>query len=1067
VVAVLAVVVVGVGAAVATRRDAVDEAQLREQLVAQQTANLTATTVQELLAATGGVSGLPDASGAVRRSAFDAFVAGALAESPLESLAYAPVVSDAQRARFEAAAGRPIRDTPTGDPSPRRDSYLPVRWVTPQRALTDRLVGLDLSVDPARKGAIDVARDTGRAVLSETVPSQPTGRPAVFLVHAVYRPGLPPDATTAQRRRAVVGYVTTGVLGDRILGALASQTSGSLGIRVVDADEPGGRPLLETDPPPEHGVTLVREVAGRQWRITVDDRRPVSTAAPWWLLAGTVLLALTLAGLAVRARRHQRDLDRHVAMVERLAGLGRTLAAAGSVADVARIVDADLPAVLEARSATLGLVDRQAGTIRPRVGPGASPGASGGTGTAGPERSRETPLDAPTPLARAAREAQPVVLDSDEDWQAQAPADVAADALRAGLGATAYWPVSDAGGAVVATIAVSWGRPGPIDELALASLATVAELCGQTLVRARMADVVRRDGVTSRLLAGLAEAAATAGTVEQVARTLVDRAADVPGARSAHIGLLTDDGEALAVVHHDSLDPAIAERHERQQLDWPWPLVDAYRTLEPVLLPDLDTVARRYPAVADDVRDAGLRSVACFPLRDDAGTPIGALGLAWTRERRFDDPLVDTLRTTADLCASSIGRARATDLAQARASALATLAGHLSSSRSFEDVGTAIIEHAPAALGADFAIVGVVDGDQLRMLAPSGPGLDVLAPYTDLDLGGDFPALVALRQRQLVTFPDLEGVTDASVAADLAAMRLQAGACAPLIGADGEALGVLSVLWRAAPTFDDDALIGRITNVADLCGQSAERARLFDAEHRVRRDLQARVLPRIPTVRWLDVAARYRPAAPSVGMGGDWYDGIALDGGRLCIVLGDVTGHGIGAVAEMTQLRTVVHTLAAGGMPLPEILGRTSSALQREGGGYATLVVAVIDPAADSVSYVTAGHPPPIVRRPGGEVEVLRDGHHSVLGVEVAPRPPGRAAFPPGSTLVVYTDGLIERRDTTIDVSIGRLADQVAGMDEPTADALADRLLAANEREVRTDDLALVVAHRPARRRRR
>jgi serine phosphatase RsbU (regulator of sigma subunit) len=266
---------------------------------------------------------------------------------------------------------------------------------------------------------------------------------------------------------------------------------------------------------------------------------------------------------------------------------------------------------------------------------------------------------------------------------------------------------------------------------------------------------------------------------------------------------------------------------------------------------------------------------------------------------------------------------------------------------------------------------------------------------------------------------------------------------------------------------DDDALMGRITNVADLCGQSAERARLFDAEHRVRRDLQARVLPRIPAVPWLDVAARYRPAAPSVGMGGDWYDGIALDGDRLCLVLGDVTGHGIGAVAEMTQLRTVVHTLAAGGMPLPEILGRTSSALQREGGGYATLVVAVIDRAADSVSYVTAGHPPPIVRRPGGAVEVLRDGHHSVLGVEVAPRPPGRAAFPPGSTLVVYTDGLIERRDTTIDVSIGRLADQVAGMDEPTADALADRLLAANEREVRTDDLALVVAHRPARRRRR
>jgi GAF domain-containing protein len=957
--------------------------------------------------------------------------------------------------------GKRIRDTPEGPPAPRRDTYLPVRWITPRRDLTDRIIGLDLATDPVRSEAIDRARDTGEAVLSGTVPSQPTGRPAVFVVHAVYRTGLPTDATVAERRRAVVGYVTTGVLGDRILGALAGESQESLGIRVVDAQAADAGSLLVSDPPPADGVTLERDVAGRTWRITVDDRQTVSTAAPGWILIGTGLLALTLVGLAVRARRHQRDVARHVVMVERTAGLGRTLAAAASVADIARVVAADLPAVLEAMAATLALVDHTTATIRPPRAPGAaaapaSPIDAVATARLGTARDAEA-----DPAALAVRDGGPVVITDEAGWEAQAPPATAAAAAAAGLGATAWWPVSNANGTVVAAIAVSWGRPGKVDDLTLASLGTAAELCGQTLGRARMADIVRRDAVTSRLLAGLAEAAATAGTVDQVARTLVDRAAEVPGARSAHIGLVNAEHTALDVIHHDSVDPAIAGRHSRQELDHPRPMVEAYRTESPVLLPDLATIRARYPGYADDIEAAGVRALACFPLVDDAGARLGALALAWSGDQEFVDPLVDTLRTTADLCASSIGRARATDLAQAGTSALASLAGRLAGARSFDDVGTAIVEAAPAALGADFAIVGVIDDDQLRVLAPSGPGLDVLAPYADLDLDEDFPVLVALRRRETVTFTDLGAVLEPGLAADLAAMGLHAGAWAPLLGADGEPIGALSVLWSAPPDFDE-ALVTRITTVADLSGQSAERARLFDAEHKVSRDIQARVLPRIPQVAPLDVAARYQPAAPSVGMGGDWYDGIALDGGRLCLVLGDVTGHGIEAIAEMTQIRTVVHTLAAGGMPLPEVLARTSSSLQREGGGYATLVVAVIDPVAGAVSYVTAGHPPPLVRRPGGEVDVLRDGHHSVLGVDLAPRPPGRADFPPGSTLVAYTDGLIERRDTTIDVAISRLAARLAAAEEPTADTLADALLAANMPASRPDDVALVVARRPA-----
>jgi GAF domain-containing protein len=491
-----------------------------------------------------------------------------------------------------------------------------------------------------------------------------------------------------------------------------------------------------------------------------------------------------------------------------------------------------------------------------------------------------------------------------------------------------------------------------------------------------------------------------------------------------------------------------------------------------VLVDDLRTAARRFPGRVAEMRAAGVQAVACLPLVDDGGAPVGVLGLAWAEPQHFDDELVGVLRTTVDLCTSSLGRARATDREQARSAALATLAASLSASTSFDDVGFAIIQHATPVLGADFALVGVVEGDQLHLIAPDAPVFDVVRSPTepdadilmDIEDNAEMPAMVAMGRRELVTFSTPEAVPDADIAAALTDAGLRGGACAPLVGSDGTTTGVFIALWSDLPPFDD-ALVARISTVADLCAQSTERSRLFDAEHRVRRDLQHTVVVRPPEVPGIDVATRYRPATQTVGMGGDWYDAIALEGGRLCLVVGDVSGHGIGAIAEMTQLRTVVHTLVAGGMPLPEILVRTSAMMQRDQLGYATLLVAVIDPPAGSLHYVTAGHPPPLVRRPGGTVDTLTGGRHSVLGIDVTPKPPGYVSFPAGSTLLMYTDGLIERRGTVIDASVAALAGKLQSLGSSAVDALADELLDYSAAVGATeDDVALVVArHAPAR----
>jgi serine phosphatase RsbU (regulator of sigma subunit)/CHASE1-domain containing sensor protein len=1032
--AVVVVLIVGVTAAAATRRDAQADAERHEALLADQTGNLAVSTMQQLLAAVGGVSGLPDPSGTIAREAFDSYVEGVVAASPLQTLAYAPVVTAAERSAVEAEIGRPLRDTPAGPPAPARAVHLPVVWVTPPLEATRDLIGFDLAADPVRGPAAARARDEGTAIITDTLPSQPSRRPAVFLVHPVYRPGLGPDATVAERRQALVGYVATGFLGEQLMESLEDQLSSSLGIEVADVTDGRGGPqavLAVTEDDPAGGSSVVRRVAGRVWRITVEDHRPVATAAPWWLLAGTIALAGALTVLGLRARRHQREVSRQVRMVGALAGLGRSLTAADGVDEVVGVVEAEVPGVLEAESARLALLPPPAG---------AGPPSGGATGDG--DADGAPPPGQPGPSGP--------------------PAEPGDGHRQAGATST-RWLVTDEAGAAVAVLDVTWRPPGRPDDLALASLATVGELCRQTLRRARLSDTARRDAVTSRLLGGLAEAAATAGTADQVARTLVDRAVEGADSTTAHIGLLGEDGRSLMVTHHSALDAVVAERHSVQPLDLPWPLATCVREARPVLLGDLDEVARRFPEIADGIRSSGIVAVACLPLLDEAGTPFGAVSVTWDEPRHFGPARLAALGAIADLCASSLGRARATDMLHARASRLGALAAHLSAARTFDHVGEVIVDHAAPALGADLAIVGVVEQDQFRMLAPSGPALDVVGHYADLDLDGDFPGLIALRRREIVTFTSLDAVPEPRVAADLETMGLHAGACAPLIDAGGAPLGVLVALWSQPPAFDAD-LLARVAVVADLCRQSAERAQLADAEHRVRRDLQDRVLPRIPAVPPFEVAARYSPAARSVGMGGDWYDGIELGPGRLCVVLGDVAGHGVEAVAEMVHVRTVVHTLAAGGMPLPEVLGRASTEMQRDARGYATLLMAVIDAERGTMEYVTAGHPPPLLRGADGSVTVLDGGHSSLLGIDLSPRPVGRAAFPPGATLAAFTDGLVEMRDETIDRSIAALADRMASAPDTGADRLADHLLASRSEPAR-DDVALVVVHRPGRRR--
>ncbi|MGR3936745.1 SpoIIE family protein phosphatase [Streptomyces sp. BRA346] len=226
--------------------------------------------------------------------------------------------------------------------------------------------------------------------------------------------------------------------------------------------------------------------------------------------------------------------------------------------------------------------------------------------------------------------------------------------------------------------------------------------------------------------------------------------------------------------------------------------------------------------------------------------------------------------------------------------------------------------------------------------------------------------------------------------------------------------------------------------------------------------LQRSMLPTGPPEEHPYAAVRYRPAVGSLNVCGDWYELTELADGRIAVAVGDVVGQGLEAACVMGQLRSALSAatrVVSGPARALEVLGLYSGFV--DGALAATAVQVVIDPAGHSVAYSCAGHPPPLLLRGGGAVEPLDQATDPPLGArpEQIGRPQARVVYDPGDTLVLYTDGLIERRDEDIDVGLGRLADSLArhrGLDpEPMADAvLADLGVTGGGA---ADDTALVV----------
>ncbi|WP_037608678.1 PP2C family protein-serine/threonine phosphatase [Streptacidiphilus rugosus] len=241
-----------------------------------------------------------------------------------------------------------------------------------------------------------------------------------------------------------------------------------------------------------------------------------------------------------------------------------------------------------------------------------------------------------------------------------------------------------------------------------------------------------------------------------------------------------------------------------------------------------------------------------------------------------------------------------------------------------------------------------------------------------------------------------------------------------------------------------------------------ERLRQAHARERsVALALQDAMLPAPQLAAHHRAAVRYRPAVGTLNVCGDWYDLVELPGERMAVAVGDVVGHGLAAAGVMGQLRSALSAashVAAGPAQALEVLGLYARAV--EGAESATAVSVHVDWAAGTLRYSCAGHPPPALLRRDGSVTFLDQATDPPLGARPAhvPRPEAAQTFAPGDTLVLYTDGLIERRGEDIDTGLGRLAASLAVHGSLEPDQLADFLLLdLLPTAGATDDTALVV----------
>jgi anti-anti-sigma factor len=599
-----------------------------------------------------------------------------------------------------------------------------------------------------------------------------------------------------------------------------------------------------------------------------------------------------------------------------------------------------------------------------------------------------------------------------------------------GFGTVALVPLH-ARGQTSGLLAVGRTRgSAPFDDGDLALLGDLAERVATALDNATLLEREQANRARLEVLQRATAALSAAATPEQVAAAAAEQFAGLARAGAVTLWLLhgTGDDAVLEPVLDSVHDPASSRR--RIAITEPVAPAEAARGRGPVWA------------------EPGSDTADCIPLVA-AGTCVGVVGLGGQRDVRTGAARA-ALTVLAKLCAQALQRAgllAAESAARRTAEEFGEVVGALSGATRLVDVADVVLDHA-VRLGASSAAVLLRVAEHLDVLAARGTDA-VPAAARRLPMDAGHPAAHAARTGEpLWDGPDTHG---------LVAVPL-------VLGGPTRPMGAIVLRFAdGRPTFSPQERAAVLT-LAGQCAQALDRARLHQAEHDVADVLQRSLLPAaLPALPRLAVAERYLPSAVGVAAGGDWYDLLPIDEYRVAVVVGDVVGHGATAAAVMGQLRSALSAYLLDGHSPAAALERLDRFARRVPGSTgSTCVCLVLDCVTGALCWARAGHPPLLLLEPEGP-RYLDEGGGTVLGVDGRPPyPQAEAVIAPGSSVLLYTDGLIERRGEVLDEGQERLARAAAGVRDLAPDQLVSTVVDAALADgalgdaVQPDDIAVV-----------
>ena len=476
--------------------------------------------------------------------------------------------------------------------------------------------------------------------------------------------------------------------------------------------------------------------------------------------------------------------------------------------------------------------------------------------------------------------------------------------------------------------------------------------------------------------------------------------------------------------------------------------------MRPIAVEDVDHADILNPIL----REKNIRSLLGVPLLV-SGRVLGVLHVGSLTPRIFSADDLELLQLAGDRAAIAIehaqlfGRERA---ARRQLESVQRLTDSALAYLSEDDLLSELLARTGEMLGTDTSAILMLErgGESLRAHASKGIEEEV-EQGVRVPVGRGFAGRVAAERRAIV-IDDVE-------TADIHNPILREKGIKSLLGVpllvEGRVIGVLHV-GTLVPRKFTAADIELLQLAADRAAPAIENAQLFE-QRRVAEILQRRLLPeRLPSIAGLVVASRYLPAGGS-SLGGDWYDVFELPDGRVAMAVGDVVGHGIAAAAVMAQLRTALRAYAIEGHPPVDVVSSVDRLMWQLGPTtMTTLIYVVLDPADEQFEIVSAGHPPPLIVDPDGGARLIDLEPMVPLGtVQGTSYRSTILPFPGGSTLVLYTDGLVERRDVPLDDGLERLRQLAVGSEDPEllCEVAVERMLPDEP----PDDVALVAVRMP------